>query len=79
MDATIGFGLGAMHKVVLGPTQIITQLESSAHSHRRRLSLSTMILHVKTAVGMNGRIKQHTCLQQLSLAMATDVTMLMER
>jgi hypothetical protein len=28
MDATIGFGLGAMHTVVLGPAQVIRLSES---------------------------------------------------
>ncbi len=39
-DATIGFGLKAMHKVVLGPAQVIRQLENRAHSHSGWLSPS---------------------------------------
>jgi hypothetical protein len=37
MDANIGFGLGAMHKVVLGLARMIRQLENRAHSHSGRV------------------------------------------
>jgi hypothetical protein len=38
---TIWFGLGSMQKAVLGPAWVIRQLENTAHSYGRGLSLST--------------------------------------
>ncbi len=64
MDATIGFGLRVMHKMVLRPARVIRQLENRAHLHSRGLSPSTgwtqsvILLHVIAAVGMYGGIKQ---------------------
>jgi hypothetical protein len=63
-DATIGFGLGAIHKVVLGPVQVIRQLLNRAHSHSRVLRMcnewakSVMTLHMVTAVHIYGGIKR---------------------
>ncbi len=44
--ATIGFGLHAMHKAVLGSARVIRQLENTAHSHSGGLSPSNgCVLH----------------------------------
>jgi hypothetical protein len=64
IEATIGYGLDAMHKLVLGPAQVIRQLEEREHSHSGGLSPSTIgtqsvkTLHVVTAVGMHEGIKR---------------------